>query len=175
MPVSHSRELDPRPPEVDPAPPGREDLLRDPLADPLEDGEAIQCDGRAQAVRGVAAQGTKGSAGSLPFQSQIQASFGEHDVSGVKAFTDDKAKEATAAMGANAYAKGDKVVFGEGASNLHTAAHEATHILQQRAGLKPPGGVGSPGDPLEQQADAVADEVVQGHSAAPLLDKIGKG
>lgn len=77
-------------------------------------------------------------------------------------------------MGASAYAKGDKVVFGEGGMNLFTAAHEATHIIQQRMGVKPPGGVGSPGDPLEQQADEVAGEVVQGHSAEPILDKIGR-
>ena len=34
---------------------------------------------------------------------------------------------------------------------------------------------GSPGDPLEQQADEVADAVVQGMSAEPLLDQFVKG
>lgn len=159
----------------------RLDPLRDSLTDSLcaEDADSVQMAGggdRAASVKAMAGQGVKGSGGSLPYLSQIQEAFGHHDVSGVKAFTDEKAKAANAAMGSNAYAKGDKVAFGDAGLNLHTAAHEATHIIQQAAGIKPPGGVGSPGDPLEQQADAVADEVVQGKSAEGLLDGfIGKG
>lgn len=147
------------------------DTLRDPLS---EDGESVQLRGAAEqkAVKQLARQGTEGSAGSLPFLDKLQDAFGPHDVSGVKAFTDEPAKAATQAMGAAAYAKGDSVVLGEGARDLHTVAHEAAHIVQQRHGLKPPGGVGSPGDPLEQQADEVADEVVQGRSAMPILDKM---
>jgi len=162
-------------------PDSRVDPLRDSLSDALaaEDADAVQLAGggqRATSVKSLASQGVKGSSGTLPYLSRIQESFGHHDVSGVKAFTDDKARAANAAMGSNAYASGDKVAFGDAGLNLHTAAHEATHIIQQGAGIKPPGGVGSPGDPLEQQADAVADEVVQGKSAAGLLDSfLGKG
>ena len=170
-----SQQIVTRPPEPE-APSAREDTLRDGLADPLGADDAVQMSGGAAAVKATASQGMKGSAGSLPYLSKIQESFGSHSVSSVKAYTDDAAKAASAAMGASAYAKGDKVAFSEAGMNLHTAAHEATHIIQQRAGIKPPGGVGTPGDPLEQQADAVADEVVQGNSVEGMLDSfIGKG
>jgi hypothetical protein len=57
-----------------------------------------------------------------------------------------------------------------GAPNLHTAAHEAAHVIQQRAGVQLKGGVGEVGDPYERHADAVADAVVQGKSSEALLD-----
>jgi hypothetical protein len=72
-------------------------------------------------------------------------------------------------MGARAYATGDHVVLGRGA-DLHTVAHEAAHVVQQRGGVHLKGGVGQAGDPHEQHADAVADRVVAGQSAASLLD-----
>ena len=172
------RTLQPPPIYHEPEPARGPDTLREPPGDPLlaDDADSVQMDGgRAGAVKAAASQGVKGSAGSLPYLSKIQESFGKHSVSSVKAFTDDKAKAANEAMGSHAYAKGDKVAFGEGGVNLHTVAHEAAHIIQQRAGIKPPGGVGTPGDPLEQQADEVADEVVQGHSAESMLDRIAGG
>lgn len=43
--------------------------------------------------------------------------------------------------------------------------------MQQRAGVQLSGGVGQVGDKYEQHADAVADRVVQGKSAADLLDR----
>lgn len=158
----------------DPLEATRADPLRDPLVDPLSeaDGDAVQCAGdRATAVKSAANQGVKGSGGPLPHLGEIQKAFGKHSVSGVKAYTDEKAKQANAQMGSKAYAKGDKVALGEGGDDLRIVAHEATHIIQQRAGIKPAGGVGSPGDPLEQQADAVADEVVQGKSVESMLDR----
>jgi hypothetical protein len=57
--------------------------------------------------------------------------------------------------------------------SLHTAAHEATHAIQQRAGVHLKGGVGAAGDAYEQQADRVADLVVQGRSAEHELSQIG--
>ena len=41
-------------------------------------------------------------------------------------------------------------------------------MIQQRAGVSLPGGVGSSGDSYERNADAVADTVVQGRSAESL-------
>jgi hypothetical protein len=72
-------------------------------------------------------------------------------------------------MGAQAFATGDKVAFG-GAPDLHTAAHEAAHVVQQRDGVQLAGGVGRDGDEHERHADAVADRVVKGQSAEALLD-----
>jgi hypothetical protein len=71
-------------------------------------------------------------------------------------------------MGAQAYTTGDHVVLGD-AADLHTVAHEAAHVVQQRGGVQLAGGVGQAGDPYEQHADAVADRVVRGESAEDLL------
>src|SRR5262249_59012906 len=91
------------------------------------------------------------------------------DVSGIQAHVGGPATEATRSMGAAAFATGDQVAFGAQPS-LHTAAHEAAHVVQQRAGVSLKSGVGEAGDTYEQHADAVADRVVAGESAQPLLD-----
>jgi hypothetical protein len=127
------------------------------------DGEAAGAD-----VHALASHGTSGSGGSLPFLDRIQASFGAHDVSHVQAHTDGAAADAARGMGATAFATGDHVAFGA-APDLHTAAHEAAHVVQQRAGVHLKGGVGEVGDAYEQHADAVADRVVRGESAEDLL------
>ena len=117
----------------------------------------------------MAADGIKGSGQSLPYLGKIQASFGKHDVTGVQAHTGGAAGDAAKQIGAKAYATGNDVAFA-GSTDLHTAAHEAAHIVQQRAGVSLKGGVGQVGDKYEQHADAVADLVVQGKSAEGLLD-----
>jgi len=121
------------------------------------------------AVHSAAEQGVSGAGERLPFMDQIVKSFGAHDVSGVRAHTDGNAADASKSMGATAYATGNDVAFG-GTPDLHTAAHEAAHVVQQRAGVHLKGGVGEAGDAYEQHADAVADQVVSGESAEALLD-----
>jgi hypothetical protein len=59
-------------------------------------------------------------------------------------------------MGAEAFTSGNHVAFA-GTPSLHTAAHEAAHVVQQRAGIHLKGGVGQVGDEYEKHADAVAD------------------
>lgn len=122
----------------------------------------------ADDVHAHAARGTAGAGEQLPFLDRIQASFGPHDVRGVVAHTDGAAASAATAIGATAFATGNHVAFA-GAPDLHTAAHEAAHVVQQRAGVHLKGGVGEVGDVYEQHADAVADRVVAGESAADLL------
>jgi hypothetical protein len=123
------------------------------------------------ALHETAAQGVAGAGGPMPHLDKIQQAFGAHDVTGVQAHTDGAAAAATGAMGAEAYASGNSVAFGSSSPSLHTAAHEAAHVVQQRGGVQLKGGVGAAGDSYEQHADAVADAVVQGKSAAPLLDQ----
>jgi len=123
------------------------------------------------AVRDAASEGIAGPASALPYRDQIQASFGRHDISGVHAHLDEHAAEATERMGATAFASGNDVGFA-GAPDLHTAAHEAAHVVQQRGGVQLKGGVGEVGDEYEQNADQVADHVVQGKSAEALLDSV---
>lgn len=127
--------------------------------------------GGTENVHAAAERGTSGGGGALPYLQKIQSSFGAHDVSNVQAYSGGAAKEASAAMGAEAYATGNKIAFGS-SPGLHTAAHEAAHIVQQRAGVSLSGGVGQAGDSYEQHADAVADAVVQGKSAEGILDKM---
>ncbi|HKE18146.1 MAG TPA: DUF4157 domain-containing protein [Kofleriaceae bacterium] len=124
-----------------------------------------------EAVHQAAAQGIAGGAAPLPHLDAIQASFGDHDVSGVQAHTGGEAARANRMMGAEAYATGQHVAFASGSPSLHTAAHEAAHVVQQRGGVQLAGGVGAAGDAHEQQADAVADRVVAGRSAADILDR----
>ena len=77
-------------------------------------------------------------------------------------------------MGAEAYAMGNDVAFG-GAPSLHTAAHEAAHVIQQQRGVQLKGGVGQTGDAYEQHADRAADAVVAGRSAEAILDAAPSG
>lgn len=121
--------------------------------------------------RSIAAAGLQaGSASTLPHLDRIQRSFGRHDVSGLQAHVGGSAARASAELGAEAYAMGEGVAFGT-QPDLHTAAHEAAHVVQQRGGVDVPGGMGEAGDTHEQHADAVADRVVAGASAEDLLDE----
>jgi len=121
-------------------------------------------------VHAIAARGTSGSAQQLPHLDRIQRAFGRHDVSDVRAVTGGTAAAATQELGARAYATGGTVVLGPQGQDLHTVAHEAAHVIQQRGGVSLAGGVGRDGDPYERHADAVADRVVAGQSAEALLD-----
>ncbi|PKN55295.1 MAG: hypothetical protein CVU56_22215 [Deltaproteobacteria bacterium HGW-Deltaproteobacteria-14] len=134
----------------------------------------LRGDGGDGDVHAAAAQGIQGGGGRLPHHDAIQRAFGSHDVGGVQAHTGPAAKQGAAAMGAEAYATGDHVAFGS-APDLHTAAHEAAHVVQQRAGVSLSGGVGQRGDAYEKHADAVADKVVSGQSAQGELDKMAGG
>lgn len=123
------------------------------------------------AVHSTAQTGVAGGGAALPHLEAVQARFGRHDISGVSAHTDAGAAQACDALGADAYATGSSVAF-KGAPSLHTAAHEAAHVVQQRAGVQLKGGVGSAGDRYEQHADQVADAVVAGQSAEGLLSEM---
>lgn len=127
---------------------------------------------RGADIHRAAAEGTRGSGGTLPHLSAIQHSFGRHDVSGVSAHVGGPAASASKSMGAEAYATGNDVAF-TSAPTLHTAAHEAAHVVQQRAGVQLSGGVGAAGDPYENHANKVADLVVQGRSTESVLDTMG--
>lgn len=126
----------------------------------------------AENTREVAARGVPGRGDALPHLDRILGAFGDHDVRAVQAHIGGPAADASRAIGAAAYATGERVAFA-GTPDLRTAAHEAAHVVQQRAGVSLPGGMGQAGDAYEQHADAVADRVVRGESAADLLDLPG--
>lgn len=126
------------------------------------------------AVHRAAASGVRGAAEKLPHLDAIQRAFGAHDVSSVRAHTDAAAADASTAIGAEAFTVGNDVAFAR-RPTLHTAAHEAAHVVQQRGGVQLRGDVGEVGDPYERHADAVAARVVAGRSAEALLDPMSAG
>jgi Domain of unknown function (DUF4157) len=109
---------------------------------------------------------------SLPYLNKIQASFGSrHDLSQIKAYTGSQATTASRAMRAKAYATGNKIAFADANPDLHTVAHEAAHVMQQRTGVQLKNGIGEVEDRYEKQADKVANLVTQGKSVENLLDE----
>jgi len=118
--------------------------------------------------------GLTGGSERLPHLDAIQRSFGHHDVTGVPAHRGAAAQEACRTLGAHAYATNGAIALGADA-DLHTVAHEAAHVIQQRGGVRLSKGVGAPGDVYERHADAVADRVVRGESATDLLDAFAGG
>jgi hypothetical protein len=136
-----------------------------------EGSDALSPRSNPDSMQQRASEGFSGGGGSLPHMDAIQASFGTHDVSDVKASVGGAATDACSDMGAKAYASGGQVAFKE-SPGVHLAAHEAAHVVQQRAGVSLKSGVGEVGDKYEQNADAVADAVVSGKSAQSLLDSV---
>src|SRR5204862_1755912 len=94
----------------------------------------------------TASRGFEGGGGALPHLDAVQRSFGPHDVSGVTAHTGGAAREASQELGAHAYASGDHVAFAEPSPSLFLVAHEAAHVVQQRAGVHLSSVVGRDGD-----------------------------
>ena len=109
---------------------------------------------------------------SLPYAQQIQESFGpEFNIGGINAQVGGQAGQEADSMNAKGFAAGNRVGF-SGAPDLHTAAHEAAHVFQQRQGIQLTGNAAS-GGPYERHADRVADAVVRGEDAAPILSEMG--
>lgn len=126
--------------------------------------------GNAATASAIATKGTKGPGSAYPFMDQIQESFGDHDISGLRAHVGPEAEEATDTLDAVAFAYGEDVAF-DGTPDLFTAAHEAAHTVCQGAGVGPDGEMGADGDEHEKLADRAAAKVVAGESAKELLDE----
>ena len=123
------------------------------------------------AIFPTALAGTRTPGTRYPHDAAIARSFGRHTIAGLQAHLGPAASASAAAIDAEAYALGDHVVFSR-PPDLRTAAHEAAHAIQQRAGLSLPTRVGRVGDDHERHADAVAERVQAGQSAEPLLDRV---
>lgn len=124
----------------------------------------------ADRMPGAAALGFRGEPQLFPHAARIQASFGHHDVSSIKAHVGGPAADAARALGATAYAAGGRVALPSD-PGLHTAAHEAAHVVQQRAATTAAATVDGPSDGHERHADAIADAVVEGRSVGAMLDR----
>ena len=102
------------------------------------------------AVHDSAQRGIATSSSSLPHGETIQRLFGRHSVADVQAHTGAEAAASARAMGAQAYATGNHVVLGD-RTDLHTVAHEAAHVVQQRGGVQLKGGVGAAATPTSDR------------------------
>ncbi len=139
-----------------------------PRAFPHDDPFAMHLIGDRGGNAGeTAARGVEGRGAPLPFRAEIERASGR-DLGGIEAHVGGAAADSCAELGATAYATGNQVAFGS-SPDLHTATHEAVHVLQQGAGVQLKGGVGEVGDAYERQADAAGDAIVRGESIAHLI------
>ena len=106
--------------------------------------------------------------GGTSLDTGVQSRFSESlgDLSDVRVHTDDRSDQLNRSVSARAFATGTDVFFARGEYNPGSAsgdrliAHELAHVVQQRGA--PAGGpltVSNPGDALETEADAVADQL----------------
>jgi Domain of unknown function (DUF4157) len=125
-------------------------------------------------VHALAHEGVRSAHAPLPHFDRIQAAFGRHKLRDVKTQVGGPAGAANDRMRSVGYTVGDRIAF-RSTPDLRLAAHEATHVVQQRSGVQLKDGIGHPGDGYEQQADAVAEAVERGESAELLLDRSPAG
>lgn len=132
-------------------------------------GNAAEVPGQHQSMAETAATGFHGVTGPLPHYERIQAAFGpHHQLSGVLTSVGGAAGNVAAILGARAFTIGNQIGFREW-PDLRLAAHEAAHVAQKRPGVHLKEDIGDSSEPMERNADEVADRVVQGNSAADLL------
>ena len=128
-------------------------------------------------ARKIAKTGLAGAGQPMTHQDTIQQAFGHHDISGMREHADSAARMSLTMLGAEGFSSDGRMAF-HGVPDLYTQAHEAAHGVQQTAlgnGLQLKGGIGETGDRYETHADAVAEAVVRGESAQPLLDQVAPG
>ena len=124
--------------------------------------------------RETTARGLQGPGQPLTHLAALQRAFGHHDIRGMREHTDSAAASALDMLGAEGYTSGGRMAL-SGSPDLYVQAHEAAHGVQQAAlgdRMLLPDGIGVAGDQYEQQADGVADAVVRGQSAQPILDEM---
>jgi hypothetical protein len=108
-----------------------------------------------------------------PLRHEMEARLGA-DFSDVRLHTGSAAQRSAQGIGARAYTSGNHVVIGEGGADMHTLAHELTHVIQQRHG--PVDGtpqadglsISDPSDKFEQEAERNA---VRAMRRAPDLQR----
>jgi hypothetical protein len=141
-------------------------LGRNPLAREAEQGGGILADGTVHADVQSAIDATRGTGSGLDpsIAGRMTDSFG--DLSDVRVHTDDTADKLNRSVSARAFATGTDVYFAQGEYNPGSAAgdkliaHELAHVVQQRgASASGPLSVSQPGDAMEREADAAADQL----------------
>ncbi len=104
----------------------------------------------------LAKAGFSAPASDLPHRAAMERAFGQ-PLGHVKAHTGPEASEASAALGAEAYAYGSEVAFDRANPPVETVAHEVAHVVQQSERF------GSAGTAdLEREADRAAQSAATG-------------
>ena len=130
-------------------------------------GDGIMEDGAVHPGVEQAIASSRGSGASL--DRSVQEKFGPQlgdDLADVRIHADSTADALARSVSARAFATGNDLYFAQGEYQPGTAegdkllAHELTHVVQQRgAPTSGPMTVSEPGDSMETEADAVADEL----------------
>jgi len=141
-------------------------LGRSPLAREAEQGGGILPDGTVHTEVQSAIGSTRGAGTSLDpgVAGKLSGTLG--DLSDVRVHTDDTADRLNRSVSGRAFATGTDVYFAKGeyspgsASGDKLIAHELAHVVQQRgASTSGPLTVSQPGDAIEREADAVANQL----------------
>ena len=125
-------------------------------------------------ARCIAAAGLQGPGRPLTHLDALQQAFGHHDVSAMREHAGPVTGAALDRLEADGYTSNGRMAFAD-TPDLHTQAHEAAHGIQQAAlgnSMALEGGIGKAGDRYERHAEEVADAVVAGRDAQPLLDRL---
>lgn len=122
----------------------------------------------AEMMRGVARQGLGGAGSAYPYAGRIREAFGLYAPPRLSASIGGRAATASRDLMAEGYAFGNRVAFARRPS-LFVAAHEAAHVAAAGLGARVPDGVGHHADGQERMANAAAQAVVRGRSAAPVF------
>lgn len=138
-----------------------------------------KANGEAEAAPEVeeAIQRNRGNGQSLDgkVQAQMESAFGV-DFGGVRVHTDAEADTLNRALDARAFTTGQDIFFRQGEYNPSSSsgrellAHELTHVVQQTGGIQPKLTISQPGDRDEQEADQVAQAIVQQEQKSVLTN-----
>ncbi len=124
----------------------------------------------AELTRVAAAVGLSSEAQAMPHHEAIQAAFGQHDVSDLRAHVDPKAAAAAEVMGVEAFTTGPDVAFAQAPDRAEAAA-EAARALWQQQGPEVQGGVAEAG-PEAELIEAIGERVGEGRTVEALVDRL---
>ncbi|MBD2517704.1 DUF4157 domain-containing protein [Nostoc sp. FACHB-973] len=163
-----------------------------PQPEPLPGQRMIQRqdDGADTAAQGAIAQRIDAASGSGSrldhgVQQHLEPHLGA-DLSNVRIHTDSEADQLSQSVNAVAFTTGQDIFFSSGSYNptstegRHLIAHEVVHTVQQAngavAGTPTAEGISisDPSDPFEQEAEQVADQVMQTPKPEILGNQVGK-
>src|SRR5205807_400168 len=105
---------------------------------------AVSSSSAATAQR-AAEHGKRTPASSLPYSMRLQQAFGHYNISDIQAHQGPQARASARAINALAFASGNHIVFAQ-PPDLHTTAHGAAHVVQQRAGVQLTQGIDTEND-----------------------------